>query len=90
MIEAQLRYLVSLLARMRRRGSAAAEVKPAREAAWNRVVQRKRAPTVWNAGGCRSWYLDRSGRNTTIWPGLVAAFQPRMRHAGLSDDTRRG
>ncbi len=24
--------------------------------------------TVWNAGGCASWYLDDAGRNTTLWP----------------------
>jgi len=24
--------------------------------------------TVWNSGGCASWYLDDAGRNTTLWP----------------------
>ena len=24
--------------------------------------------TVWTAGNCHSWYLDDTGRNTTLWP----------------------
>jgi hypothetical protein len=35
---------------------------------------------VWTAGGCASWYLDRKGLNTTLWPD----FTFRFRHA-LSD-----
>jgi hypothetical protein len=26
------------------------------------------AKTVWVKGGCSSWYVDRSGRNSTLWP----------------------
>jgi hypothetical protein len=36
-------------------------------------------------GGCNSWYLDDNGRNTTIWPGLVAEYQLKMRSARLGD-----
>jgi hypothetical protein len=28
---------------------------------------------VWTSG-CRSWYLDRNGVNTTLWPGSTAEF----------------
>jgi hypothetical protein len=24
--------------------------------------------------GCRSWYLDRNGRNTTLWPGFSFGY----------------
>jgi hypothetical protein len=30
---------------------------------------------VWSAGGCRSWYLDASGRNTTLWPDFTFRFR---------------
>ena len=26
------------------------------------------AGTVWMKGGCQSWYVDRKGRNSTLWP----------------------
>ena len=37
-------------------------------------MQAKAAPTVWNSGGCSSWYLDEAGRNTTLWPDYTFRF----------------
>ena len=34
---------------------------------------------VWNAGGCRSWYLDEHGVNRTIWPGFTFEYWARTR-----------
>jgi cation diffusion facilitator CzcD-associated flavoprotein CzcO len=67
-IEAQLQYVLEALRTMRQR--AIAEVEPRAEAqdAYNRRIQAKLEGTVWNAGGCASWYLDDAGRNTTLWP----------------------
>jgi cyclohexanone monooxygenase len=31
--------------------------------------------TVWNTGGCRSWYLDAHGRNVTLWPRTTYKFR---------------
>ncbi len=36
------------------------------------------AGTVWTAGGCSSWYLDSTGRNSTLWPGYVTGFRLRL------------
>jgi hypothetical protein len=33
---------------------------------------------VW-ATGCRSWYLDRFGNNTTLWPGSTIGYWWRTR-----------
>jgi hypothetical protein len=33
---------------------------------------------VWTAGGCLSWYVDVTGRNSTLWPGSVRAYQRRV------------
>ena len=35
--------------------------------------------TVWNAGGCRSWYRDAQGRNLTLWPTHTMTFLRQMR-----------
>jgi cyclohexanone monooxygenase len=37
-------------------------------------------PTVWNTGGCASWYLDEHGRNTTLWPGSTFGFRRLLSH----------
>jgi hypothetical protein len=35
--------------------------------------------TVWNSGGCASWYIDANGKNTTIWPDFTWRFWQQTR-----------
>ena len=79
MIEAQLPYVVGALRLMESHDVAALEVRPEVEAAYNEMVQRKLRPTVWNTGGCMSWYLDKNGRNPTIWPDYTFKFGQRLK-----------
>ena len=79
MIEAQLAYVMDALGHMRRRGATRLEVKADAERAYNEHIQRKLSTTVWNTGGCSSWYLDRNGRNATIWPDFTFRFWGQMR-----------
>jgi hypothetical protein len=53
--------------------------------AWNRRVHQRMERTVWNTGGCTSWYLDAHGRNTTIWPGTTSEFRGATRRVDLSE-----
>jgi cation diffusion facilitator CzcD-associated flavoprotein CzcO len=46
------------------------------------------AKTVWKSG-CMSWYLDRAGRNTTVWPGLASAYRARVSRLREQDFTLR-
>jgi cation diffusion facilitator CzcD-associated flavoprotein CzcO len=41
---------------------------------YNESVQARMAPTVWNVGGCASWYQDDHGRNPTLWPDYTWKF----------------
>ncbi len=45
---------------------------------WNAGVQRRMKRTVWNRGGCSSWYLDAHGRNTVMWPKATFTFRRRL------------
>jgi hypothetical protein len=78
-IEAQVATIVAALRYMDAEGIAALEATEAAMTAYNDEVQRRMAPTVWNTGGCVSWYLDRQGRNTTLWPGSITAFRKAAR-----------
>jgi len=42
---------------------------------WNADLQRRMKRTVWNTGGCSSWYLDHHGRNTVLWPKSTFTFR---------------
>jgi len=86
MIEAQARYIVDTLRRLRRRGADTVEVRPEVQSAFNDWLDGRMVETVWQSGGCRSWYQDpRSGRNTALWPDTTIAFWRRTRRARMSD-----
>jgi cation diffusion facilitator CzcD-associated flavoprotein CzcO len=78
MIEAQLAYVGDALRTLRERGLRSVEVRREAQDAYNAELQRRLAGTAW-ASGCRSWYLDRNGRNTVIWPGFTFEFRRRTR-----------
>ena len=69
-IESQITYVLGALSAVRGRGIA---VEPTAEAQarWNQGVQRRLAGTVWQTGGCASWYLDDKGNNVTLWPSFT-------------------
>ena len=69
MIEAQVNYIMKCLELLREKGAAAMELRPDVQAEFNRDLQEKMKRTVW-ASGCKSWYLDANGKNTTLWPGF--------------------
>ncbi len=78
MIEAQIEHLLGVLGLMERYGAASVEPSAEAEADYVREMDRRLQGTVWNSGGCRSWYLDRTGRNASIWPGGTWSFRRRL------------
>jgi hypothetical protein len=42
-------------------------------------MQERLGRTVWNNGGCGSWYFDGNGRNSIQWPGFTFEFRRRTR-----------
>jgi cation diffusion facilitator CzcD-associated flavoprotein CzcO len=85
MIEAQVRYLVDLLAKVDHDGPAVVEARASAQDAYNAELQRKLAGTVWDIGGCQSWYLDKQGRNTTLWPTFTFTFIKGLRQVDLDE-----
>jgi len=79
MIEAQIAYVMGALRAMNARGAATVEVRPEPFESYNAELQSKMQRTVWNTGGCASWYLDAEGRNTTLWPDFTWKFRQRTR-----------
>ncbi len=62
---------------MRRTGHTMIEPGADAQRRYNETVDKAMIGTVWTSGGCSSWYLDSSGRNSTIWPGFVTGFRLR-------------
>jgi len=90
MIEAQVAHVLGALAALTEANASAVEVRAEVAQAWGDEMQKKAAPTVWNSGGCSSWYLDSAGRNTTLWPDYTFRFIRRTRHFDPADYSVRG
>ncbi|WP_414168833.1 flavin-containing monooxygenase [Streptoverticillium reticulum] len=85
-IEAQLNYLADFLRQLDVLGGRAAlDARPSAVRAWNRSLQQRLERTVWNSGGCDSWYLDAEGRNTVVWPGSTGEFRRVTRRVDLAE-----
>ena len=84
MIEAQLHLVLAALRHMRAKGIQAIEPTAQAQRRWTERVDQKMTGTVWETG-CQSWYLDSTGRNTTIWPGFATSFRMRLRRFRPAD-----
>jgi len=78
MIESQVRYIVDAARTMRREGLGAVEPSAAAQEEWTATMRERMKPTVWTTGGCASWYLDKFGNNTTLWPGQTFTFRGHL------------
>ena len=74
MSEAQIDYLVPAVA-----SGLVMEVDSTAQRAYVADIDRRLATTVWQQGGCRSWYQNGHGRNVALWPGSTHAFARMMR-----------
>ncbi|MEU4319989.1 NAD(P)/FAD-dependent oxidoreductase [Nocardia fluminea] len=80
MIESQINYVSDALATIDEQGLRTVEVREDVQRAYNADLQEKLGKTVWNTGGCASWYLDKHGNNTTLWPDFTFEFRRLTRH----------
>lgn len=79
MIEAQVRLIAGRLRRLRA-GARTVEVRHEAQREFNDDLQSRLQHTVWQGGGCRSWYQDPiTRRNTLLWPGSTIEFWRRTR-----------
>ena len=83
MIESQVGHIGRILTQMQDRQMHAVTPNPTRQAEFTREMQDRHSDSVWQAGGCTSWYQDSAGRNTTLWPGTVSEYRKRMAQSGL-------
>jgi cation diffusion facilitator CzcD-associated flavoprotein CzcO len=71
MIESQIHYVGQAIATCDRLGAQALAPTRAAQDRFNEELQRKLAHSVWNTGGCRSYYLDEHGNNRALWGGYT-------------------
>ena len=85
MIESQIRYAAHAIAAVDKKGAQALAPTRAAQDAYNDELQRDLAGTVWNTGGCRSWYMDEHGVNRTLWSGMTWQYWLATRRFDASE-----
>lgn len=84
MQEAQIEHLLSAVRYMRLHSVVTIEARAEAQAAYVNAIDKNMRGTVWTSGGCLSWYLDATGRNSTLWP--TASWRFRRRVARFAPD----
>lgn len=88
--EAQLDYIIDGLLKMKEKGITRLSIKPKVVEEHNRKVQQQVQSTVFNSGGCKSYYLDENGRNFAAWPWSLKALKQQLASLDLKHyDTMR-
>lgn len=82
--EAQIQYIVDGLLQMKQQGLKQISIKPEVLRYHNVKLQANLHKTVFNAGGCSSYYLDQNGRNFAAWPWSLAELKSRLQTLDLS------
>lgn len=85
LVEAQARYVVDALREMDARGLSSVEVRAEVQEDFNERVQQALRSTVWNAGGCSSYYMDKNGRNAAIFPWSTIEYRRRTERFEASE-----
>jgi cation diffusion facilitator CzcD-associated flavoprotein CzcO len=85
MIESQINYVADAIGAADKMGAQA--LAPSRQAQdrFNEELQRDLAKTVWNTGGCHSWYMDEHGVNRSLWSGFTWEYWLATRNFKMSE-----
>lgn len=83
--EAQLDYIIDGLRKIKAQSISKMTIKPNILAKHNESVQKHLKKTVFNSGGCKSYYLDANGRNFAAWPWSLKKLKQRLVKIDLNE-----
>jgi cation diffusion facilitator CzcD-associated flavoprotein CzcO len=83
MIESQINYILGALRAMDEQRIGALEPRAAAQTAFVAGVRGRARGTVWESGGCASWYLD-AGGHSVLWPDSARRFRRALRRFDLT------
>ncbi|CAN5403891.1 NAD(P)/FAD-dependent oxidoreductase [soil metagenome] len=84
-MESQMNYIMDYLNLLEKQGeNGYLDVRPEVQQQHNDSLQSQFAGTVWESG-CKSWYINGQGKNTTLYPRLTVQFRKELRRVSSSD-----
>ncbi|MEU1981190.1 NAD(P)/FAD-dependent oxidoreductase [Nocardia sp. NPDC019395] len=86
MLESQMNYIVGAVGEISR--VRYLDVRPEALESFDTATQESLADTVWNTGGCHSWYVADTARgplNTNNWPGSMLGYRRRTKRFDIEN-----
>jgi cation diffusion facilitator CzcD-associated flavoprotein CzcO len=77
MLEAQVEHILKVLGLMRDRAHGVIEPTAQAQMRFVDEMEQRIQGTVWTAGKCESWYLDATGKASSLWPTFTFSFMRR-------------
>lgn len=75
MMESQMNYIMQYIEFLEHSGEGSfLDLKPDVQEEYNRKLQKQFKGTVWSSG-CKSWYINKAGKITTLFPRLATTFR---------------
>lgn len=84
-IESQCAYAMQGIQAILNKQYKYVDVLPYVQQKFNEGLQEDLQHTVWNLGGCQSWYINEDGKNTTLWPHSTVKFRRMTAHFNEKD-----
>lgn len=78
MIEWQVKYMVQAVSQAKADGISSYDLRPEVMDQWVRDIDAMSSGTVWLSGGCASYYVDATGRNSSTWPTYTWKLRQRL------------
>jgi len=77
--ECQYRYILDAIKKLQNGDYGYLDLKSEVMENWRDEMERRSADSVWNKGGCSSWYVTDKGINTNNWPGPWLEYKRRTK-----------
>ncbi len=84
-IEAQMNYIVDAILQVKKEKKKTIEVTKVAEEKYTKMIQDEMSNTVWQNGGCHSWYKNEKGKVTAIFPGFSFTFWNMTKKIKIKD-----
>ncbi|MEZ4978301.1 MAG: NAD(P)/FAD-dependent oxidoreductase [Chitinophagales bacterium] len=74
-IESQMNYIIDAIQKSKAKAWKSFEIKEEVQDSYNEELQEKMKNTIWMKGACKSWYLTKDGKNTTMYPDFSFVYR---------------
>jgi hypothetical protein len=70
-----MNYIMNSISALKAQGKKVIEVNEEAEEKYTDLIHHEMSKTVWQRGGCNSWYKSKSGKVIAMFPGFSFTFR---------------